>query len=318
MDERELIHQRLINALQSMLILGGMVALFALVGWLLGGAQVMLWTAGVGLFVLLLAPRISPALMLRFYGARPLGAADAPQLHSLLWELSGRAGLARAPALFYIADALPNAFSLGSRRDAVVVVTDGLLRDLSPRELSGALAHEMSHIAHNDVWLMGLADQVSRMTGVLSLLGQLLILLNLPLILLGRGSVSWFAIALLILAPNISALLQMALSRSREFRADLGAADLTGDPAALASALVKLEQDRGGLAARLILPSRRNRAPSILRSHPDTGERIRRLLTLAPSRAGASPLPPLGPFAEPPSHGPVRHRPRRHWGGLWH
>ena len=316
MDEKELLQQRLINALQSLLILGGMVVLFALVGWLLGGAEVMLWTAGVGLFVLLLGPRFSPALMLRLEGARPLTSADAPQLHALLRKLGRRAGLEHTAELFYVPSAMPNAFSLGSPREPVVVVTDGLLRRLSPRELTGALAHEVSHIAHNDVWLMGLADQVSRMTAILSLLGQLLVLLNLPLILLGRASISWFAIALLVFAPNISALLQMALSRRREFRADLGAVSLTGDPEGLASALVKLEGEQVGLAARLMLPHRRNPAPSILRSHPDTEERIRRLLALTPD--GTSPLPPLGPIEPPRRYGAVSRRPRHRLGGLWH
>ena len=121
----------------------------------------------------------------------------------------------------------------------------------------------------------------------------------------------------LYLAPTVSNLLQLALSRAREYDADLDAAQLTGDPAGLASALDKLERYQGRFWEDLLLPGRRIPDPSLLRSHPPTEERVRRLLALRP----AAPLPEAVRtlrLAMPPHFQVVRRRPRLHWTGLWH
>ncbi len=150
-----------------------------------------------------------------------------------------------------------NAFAVGTRKHAAIAVTDGLVRQLDMRELVGVVAHEISHVRNNDLWVMGLADMFSRTTSILSLIGQFLLFLNLPLILLSQVTVNWFAIFLLIFAPNLSALAQLALARTREFDADLNAARLTGDPDGLASALVKIERAQGGWLERIFMPNRR-------------------------------------------------------------
>ncbi len=148
---------------------------------------------------------------------------------------------------------------------------------------------------------MTLADLTSRMTPTLSLIGQLLVVINLPLFLLAETSLSWLAILLLILAPAISALLQLALSRTREFDADLSAINLTGEPQGLASALVKLEQQHRGLLERLLTPDRRSPEPSLLRTHPRTEERIQRLLSLRPKPSpSASAIPSPEAILQPP------------------
>ncbi len=315
MDPKVLLRHKLINALQSLLMLGGMAGILALLGWLLGGTDLMIWTLALALLLFILTPGISSRLVLRLYGARPLAPAETPQLHALVTELSRRAGLQHRPALYYVPSRIVNAFAVGRRDDAAVAVTDGLLRLLDLRELAGVLAHEISHIRHNDMWVMGLADMMSRTASLLSLFGQLLLFINLPLLLLGKVHVSWLAILVLLFAPTLIALLQLALSRTREFDADLGAVQLTGDPQGLASALAKLERQQRGWLGRILLPGRREPEPSLLRTHPATEERIRRLLELTPPPVETL---PLGYFALPDSLPLVVRRPRWRISGLWH
>ena len=194
-------------------------------------------------------------------------------------------------------------------------MSDGLLRNLSSRELMGVLAHEVSHIRHNDMWVMTLADLVSRLTGLLSLVGQVLLLVNLPLLLLGMATFSWLGVLLLIAAPTISALLQLALSRSREYEADMGAADLTGDPAALASALHRLDRVPGGWFEQVFLPGRRVPDPSLLRTHPPTEERVRRLLSLVARRPRVRTMPEYDPWLSALPR--ITMTPRWRIGGMW-
>jgi heat shock protein HtpX len=173
-----------------------------------------------------------------------------------------------------------NAFAVGAPNQAAIAVTDGLLRNLTLREVAGVLAHEISHVRSNDLWVMGLADLFSRATSLMSLMGQFLLLLNIPLLLFGQAAINWFVVLLLIFAPNLSALAQLALSRTREYDADLNAARLTGDPEGLARALQKIEHVQGGWLERIFMPGRRVPEPSLLRTHPQTDERISRLLAL--------------------------------------
>jgi heat shock protein HtpX len=183
-----------------------------------------------------------------------------------------------------------NAFAAGRRAEAVLAVTDGLLHRLSARELAGVLAHELTHVQHNDIGVMGVADVVSRLTSLLSLVGQALVLIDLPLILFSDRAMPWLALLVLLSAPTLSALLQLALSRSREFDADLGAVRLTGDPTGLACALEKLDYYPSGRWGHIFPPGRRTPPPSLLRSHPATQERIRRLRALAEEERGSASL----------------------------
>jgi heat shock protein HtpX len=171
---------------------------------------------------------------MRLYRARPVSAQEAPALWNAVQALTERAGLPRWPELYYLPSQVMNAFAVGTPVNSAIGLTDGLLRHLDLREIVGVLAHEISHVHNNDLRVMGLADLFSRGTSILSLLGQILLLLNLPLILFTQVTVNWWAIALLVFAPNLSALAQLALSRTREFDADLNAARLTGDPEGLA------------------------------------------------------------------------------------
>jgi heat shock protein HtpX len=303
---------RLVNTLQSVLLIGAMAGLLALLGWIVADLEGLLVALVVGLLVALFGPRVSPWLVLRMYRAQAIHPRQAPDLYRALYELCRRADLSRPPALFYIPTPMLNAFAVGSRDQAAIVLTDGLLRKLDGRELVGVLAHELSHVRHNDMWVMNLADIISRMTVALSQVGLFLLLLGLPLLLLGIIRISPVALLLLIFAPTLVALLQLALSRTREYEADRGAVELTGDPRGLASALQKLEHYQGGWLERILMPGRREPDPAILRTHPATSDRIRRLRELAPPEA-----PPLriASYAPPARAG---RRPRWHLNGLWY
>ncbi|MCU7940673.1 MAG: M48 family metalloprotease [gamma proteobacterium symbiont of Bathyaustriella thionipta] len=310
----------LANRLQSILLFIIMLLFLALLGWLLWGNQGVFWLLLTGIILLYYNPAASPRLIMHLYRATPLTSTQAPMLNSILNELALLGGLKRVPTLFYIPSSMVNAFTVGNRNEAGIAITDGLLHTLSRREIISVLAHEISHVRNNDIWVMAVADLISRLTGLLSLFGQILLLLNLPLILLTPNvSINWFAILLLILAPNLSALAQLGLSRMREYNADLGAVRLTGDPQGLASALLRIEQKSGSLFENILLPGRRNPEPSLLRSHPPTDERIRRLIALKPAmekRAQASEQADLF-HNERPGH-LVKRKPKWHISGLWH
>ena len=319
--DREIWHRHaLVNRLQSLLLLMVMAGFLSLLGWLLWGGEGIFWLLLLGLVLLSFNPVASPWLIMRMYRATPLAQVQAPTLHSGLQELARRAGFVRTPKLFYVPSSTATAFTVGGRNDAAIAVTDGLLRILEMREIVGVLAHEVSHVRSNDMWVMGMADLFSRMTSLLSLLGKFFLLLSLPLVLVSDASINWLAILLLILAPNLSALAQLGLSRTREYHADLSAAGLTGDPEGLASALTRIEQRSGSFLERLFLPGRRIPEPSLLRTHPPTEERVRRLLALRPPVT--EPLPIIwsgqGPLQGDGRGHSVSRRPRWHVTGLWH
>ncbi len=312
MDPDALRRHKLLNWLQSTLMLSGMGLLMGLVGWLLAGPEGALWTLLAGALLIAFSPRLSPKLVLRMYGAVPLTRQQAPELYALVEELARRAELPAVPRLYYVPAPEPNAFTMGKPEEAVIAVTIGLLQTMNLRELAGVLAHEITHIRNNDVWVMNLADTLTRVTANLSFLGQIILFINLPLIFMTGQGVSWLAILLLVFAPTLSALLQLALSRTREYDADLGAAELTGDPEGLASALAKLEAHNRGWLRRILLPGRSDPEPSLLRTHPPTQERIRRLLELARRPQDIAPLPAFLRKDRLPLSGKLpMHRPRR-------
>lgn len=305
-----------LNRLQSALLMAFMMALLALLGLLVWGEEGLSLLLLLAVVLLLLSPVVSPWLVLRLYRARPLHPAEVPALYDMLAEIARRAELPAVPTLCYVPSDLVNAFTVGGKRDAVIGVTDGLLRNLQWREIAGVLAHEISHIKNGDLRVMGLADLMSRLTRFLSLFGQLLLLFNLPLLLADQVQVNWWAVALLILAPHIILLAQLGLSRTREFHADLNAALLTGDPEGLARALAKIEVGSRRLMD-ILFPGMSLPEPSWLRTHPPTVERIRRLLELKQQPA----RPVRQQVWEPGRPVWVRQatrRPRYHWSGLWY
>jgi heat shock protein HtpX len=297
--------QRLRNGLQEILLLGGLVVLAAGLAWLLFGLPGLIVIAALGVVLLVIRARMPTRTVLRMYGARPLPNAAAPQLHRIVEELVERARLPAAPTLYYIASRVMNAFAVGRGDDAVLAVTDGLLRGLSSRE--GVLAHEVSHVRAGDTTVMSLSDAISRIVQGLSYFGLLSILFSLPMTLAGHPQLLLLS-GMLIFLPLIVTLLQLALSRSREFDADLEGAILTGDPEGLA--LEDLDRSTGRLWERIMVPRGRVPDPLLLRTHPSTAERTRRLRELVPGDAARQlgdhrPAPPVD---RPPSLGPARLR----------
>jgi heat shock protein HtpX len=322
MDRQRLLEHKLLNGLQQITLLAVLAILLGYLAWLVGGESFM-WGALIGVTVLYLVnPAASPRLLLGMYGARRLSPREAPSLYGVLEALTVRAGLERSPRLYYLPSRMMNAFATGRQGDAAIVLSDGLLRRLGQRELIGVLAHELAHVANGDIQVMAFADTLSRITGVLALIGQVLLVLSLPLLIMGLETPPLGALLVLLAAPTLSALAQLALSRNREFEADRSAAELSGDPAGLASALDKLERYQGRFWEQLMLPGRHLPDPSLLRTHPPMEQRIQRLLELiTPGELSRRPLalPEEGPleFLTLLARG-VDRPPRWHITGLWH
>ncbi|HVN72229.1 MAG TPA: zinc metalloprotease HtpX [Desulfomonilia bacterium] len=267
--------------LQTVVILAGMGCLFGLIGWMIFGAIGLAWALLVALLLFMSTPRVSPWMVLRMYRARKLTSDEAPGLFDIVAELSRRAGISTLPLLYYVPSPIMNAFSVGSAKGSAIALSDGLIRYLSPREITGVLAHEITHIRNNDLKLHALADFMTRITSTLSFLGQVLIIIYLPAAFFSKTEIPLIPILLLIFAPAVSMLLQLALSRTREFDADAGAAELTGDPMGLASALRKMDRYEQSIWDLVYLPGRKQPHPSLLRTHPHTPERLERLSAMA-------------------------------------
>lgn len=300
------------NLLQSFLLVVVLLAICGLGGYLIFGPAGFGMAVVAGLLALLLQPAAATRMTLRLYRARALRPDEAPGLWRMLALLAERAGLPSIPVPHHVPSPMVNAFAVGSRRASAIALTDGLLRRLDVAELNGVLAHEVAHIAHGDLRVMGLADYVSRITAFFALAAQLYLLLSLPALLAGSVQLNWLAMAVLLLSPQLALLAQLGLSRVREFEADRAAAELTGDPDALARALMRIERVTRSWRAWL-MPGWGNPEPSWLRTHPLTEERVDRLRQMLP------PQKPLDAFMiDEFSEHPERHRPRWFPGGFWY
>ena len=309
-------HYQRQNYLQSFLLLLTMSILVTLVGALIAGMQGVLWAIALVLMIILAGPRISPYFILRLYRARLILPEQAPHLYELNKQLSNKAGIEFQPTLYYLPSEIINAFTIGLHKDACIVISDGMLRTLNEREFTGVLAHEISHIRNRDLMVMLIADVLSRLTSMLALFGYLLILVYLPVFILSQQLIPWLLMLILVMAPYLSSFLQLALSRTREYNADLVAARLTGDPLGLASALIKIDYYQHSWMERILFPYRRVPDPSLLRTHPTIESRIERLKEIAKdfnvqSSSGNS-FPTRWLQSIPAS------KPRRRISGLWY
>ena len=268
------------NLIQSFILIGGLTLLLVLLGWSFAGLYGIVWAFLMGAIPFFITVRLFPHLTLKMYGARPLSRDEAPVLHDVVAVLSQRASLPAPPAVCYIPANTVLIFSVGKGSNAAVAISAGIFHLFTLRELVAVLGHEIAHIRRGDTLVMAFADVVTRISHFLSFFGMILLTVNLPLLLLGSTPVPWVPIILMITAPTVSALLQLALSRSREFEADILGAEVSGDPEALATALDKLEAFRLEVQKRTILPAR-GAEPSFLRTHPATALRIERLRDIA-------------------------------------
>jgi heat shock protein HtpX len=269
-----------VNWIQSFILIASQFLLLALTGWIVAGFNGLLGLVLGSIPGFLFARHMQPEFMLRLLGAKLISPDQAPQMSEAVAALARRSGLKKVPRLGYRPTNDINAFSVGHPKDAIIVLTEGLLRALDGRQMAGVLAHEVSHVAANDMGIMALADFSMKLTGFMGRLGILFFLFSIPATFIGAPKPSFALIAVLIVAPIISGIVQLALSRTREFEADANAASITGDPHAMMSALTKISEMEGDSWERLFIPGRKSVELSVLRSHPSTRERVQRLREL--------------------------------------
>lgn len=283
------------NGLRTALLLGLLTALVLAVGHWLGGVTGLLVATAVSLAVNGVAYFRSDRLALRAMGARPVSEVQAPGLFAMVRELAVAAGQP-LPRLYVSPSRQPNAFATGlGPRHAAVCVTEGILRLLTPRELRAVLAHELSHVRNRDILVSSIA---AALAGIVTSLTNLALFLPFgsqdgssgdddapnPLV----------TLLMLVLGPLAAALIQLAVSRGREYEADADGADLSGDPLALASALEKIEHrvrrqpgDPAHLSYSHLMiaqPFAGDGVGALFRTHPPTADRVRRLRRRAADR----------------------------------
>ena len=280
MDQELWLEQKQLNNIQSLLLIISLMIILGILGNIIGGEIMAFYAILFVIMLYFLNPVISPLLILKSYHTQQIAPYQAPNLYAALKVLAQRANLEAIPKLVYLPSDKINAFAVGTTENAIIALSDGILRRLSLKELIAVLAHEISHIAHEDIRIMGFADMMSRLTNFLSITGQFLLIFNLLLSLFNFYLISWTTIFILIFAPIVTDLLQLALSRTREYNADLGAAALLGDPETLASALLKIDAYQENILEQILLPGYRSPEPSLFRTHPPTKERVKRLLSL--------------------------------------
>ena len=306
------------NYFHSFILFLALLVILAAIGWLVAGISGVVWAFFMICFLIISISTVSPGMLLRLYQTRALSSAEAPVLYEIVTILCQRAEIEDIPIIHYVPSSTLNSFTTGIGKKSVIAISDGMLQSLNARELIGVIAHEISHVKNNDIWVMSLADIISRLTSILATFGYMLVFLYLPLYLFTSLETPWSLVLLLMLAPHISAILQLALSRSREFAADLVAAELSGDALGLASALKKIEYYKGRWINQVLLPNRGIPDPSLLRTHPKTQERIARLVSFADQQQ-ASGLQNIfeQQFNPPESHVQIK-SPRRRIHGLWY
>lgn len=272
--------QRFLRNVQTGFVLLAMVALFVVVGFaFLGASGLAIVLGGSFLFLLVLGGqeiRVDPSR------AQRLEADEAPRLGPILEDLSTEAGLATVPEVYLIEAEEMNAAAFGRESNPRLAVTRPLLDRLSDRELRAVVAHEVTHIAQHDLTFYRLFMMLQLITVTVARVGWLMLLLFWPVLVTSGTRLPPGTIGLLIGAPIVSVLLQLGLSRSREYAADLGAVELNGDPEGLAGALEKIDRQQQQLWKQVLpVPQRRGRRRSVLRTHPDQERRIARLRELA-------------------------------------
>jgi heat shock protein HtpX len=231
-------------------------------------------------------------MVLRMYNAQEVDESSAPHFYSMIRDLAQRTGLPM-PRVYIIDEAQPNAFATGRNPEhAAVAATTGILQMLSERELRGVMAHELAHVRHRDILISTIS---ATMAGAISALANFAVFFS-GRDADGRPANLLAGILIALLAPLAAALIQAAISRSREFEADRGGAEIGGDPRALADALAKIERFAQGLPLTpaeahpetaqmmIINPLSGGGMSGLFRTHPATEERIARLMAMAQAR----------------------------------
>ena len=277
------------NLLKTAVLMAAITALFMAIGGMIGGQTGMLLALLVALGMNFFSYWFSDTLVLKMYSAREVDETSAPQFYAMVRELAARAELPM-PRVYLIDEDAPNAFATGRNPEhAAVAATTGILRVLSAAELRGVMAHELAHVKHRDILISTVS---ATMAGAISMLANFAMFFggrdsN------GRHSNPLVGILVAILAPIAAGLIQMAISRAREFEADRGGAEISGDPAALASALTTIHRIAQGIpleaaerhpetAQMMIMnPLSGGGLAGLFSTHPPTEERVAALLAMA-------------------------------------
>jgi len=278
------------------LLLAAMTGLFLAVGYLIGAEQGMIIAFVLALGMNAFAYWNSDKMVLSMYGAKPVDRTSAPRFYALVERLAQRAQLPM-PRVFIIDNPQPNAFATGRDPEhAAVAATTGLLNLLDERELAGVMAHELAHVKNRDTLIMTVTATLAGAVGMLANFAMFM----------GRGNNrgplgAVGGILVMILAPLAAMVVQMAISRTREYGADEGGAAISGDPLALASALAKLEHgarvvpnndaEANPATAHLFIvnPLSGRGADSLFSTHPSMSNRIARLQQMAGGNVARAP-----------------------------
>jgi heat shock protein HtpX len=280
----------MLNLIKTGVLMAAITALFMAIGSVLGGQQGMVIALVVALGMNFFSYWFSDKLILKMYNAQEVDETSAPQFYGMVRELAQRAQLPM-PRVYLIQEDAPNAFATGRNPDnAAVAATTGILRVLSERELRGVMAHELAHVKHRDILISTIS---ATMAGAISMLA------NFAMFFGGRGGDGRPAnpiagIAVMLLAPLAASLIQMAISRAREFEADRGGAEISGDPQALASALTKIHRyaqggipmetaERNPATAQMMImnPLSGGGLRGLFSTHPPTEERVAKLMAMS-------------------------------------
>lgn len=279
------------SQLKTAMLLGLLTAIIIILGGLMGGRTGVIFAFGLAVIMNVGSYWYSDKIVLSMYSARELSPEEAPYLHQIVEELAARAGIPK-PRVCIVPEEAPNAFATGRNpENAVVAVTDGIMRLLSPQELRGVIAHEIGHIVNRDILIQTIAGVMA------SAIVTLANILQFSAIFGGNrdengNSNPLAALVLAILAPIAASLIQMAISRSREYLADDTGAALCGQPLALAGALHRLGQASGQIPMHQGNPSTEQMfivtplfgnggMARLFSTHPPLEERIARLQAMA-------------------------------------
>jgi len=264
------------NWFKTVLLLGFLTGLLLAIGELVGGPQGLVLALGLSAVMNFVGYFFSDRIALAMHHAQPVEEREAPELYAIVAGLAQKAQIP-VPRLFVIPEVQPNAFATGrSPQHAAVAVTEGLLRTMNREELAGVLAHELAHVKNRDILTASVA---ATLAGAITVLARMLAYA----LMFGsrdreEGGGAWGGLFLLIVAPIAALLIQLAISRSREYAADEQAARITGNPLGLASALRKL----AALTQRLPMETAQPATASLMIANPFSGGGLMRLFSTHP------------------------------------
>ncbi len=265
------------SQLKTLLLMAGLSAVLIIMGNALGGRQGVLIALVFAVIMNVGSYWFSDKIVLSMYRARELDPGDAPMVHQIVEELAQRAGVPK-PRLFIVPQEAPNAFATGRDPEhGVIAVTEGIMRLLPPEQLRGVLAHEMAHIAHRDILIQSIAGILGAAITAIANMLQWAMIFGGNRDEEGNGTNPLAAIAMMILGPLAATLIQMAISRRREYMADASGAEYCADPMALANALNNLD------AYSRHIPMQANPATeNMFIVSPLTGDTLRRMFSTHP------------------------------------